>query len=138
MLATTVESRKVCPRCTGTIVFSYEEPCCLQCGYVDYHSPPRRNGNGNGHTSILNKGTEFILRYAGDSQWLNNRLATVKIVRVRNRVAYCLDCPFCGDNMEQASLSGRRKDMREERYKCPVGHRVSLIPSNNEGVVGWK
>ncbi len=137
MQAATIESSKTCPRCSGFIVASYEEPCCLQCGYVDYNSPAPRNGNGNGHTSILNKGTEFVLRYMGDSQWLVDQLAAVKIIRVRNRVAYCLACPFCGASMEQTSLSGQRKELREERFKCVLGHRVSLIPSS-EGVVGWK
>lgn len=114
---------------------SYEEPTCLRCGYVDYYAPIAKDNEDSG--SILNKGTQFILRYMGESRWLANKLAKVKVVRIRNRVAYDLDCPFCGNAMEQASMSGHRKEMKEERFKCGIGHRVSLIPSE-EGVVGWK
>ena len=138
MLETPVEYRgyrNKCPRCSGFIFASYEEPGCLLCGYVDYFSPPLQSITRS--TSILNKGTEFILRYKGDSEWLSETLTTVKVVRVKNRVTYDLDCPFCGSGMEQASMSGHRKEMKEERFKCSDGHRVSLIPSE-EGVVGWK
>ncbi len=130
-----VEYRVKCPRCGGYMFSDYEEPSCLRCGFVDYYSPVARVPEDSG--SILNKGTQFILRYKGDSQWLINKLAKVKVVRVRNRVAYDLNCPFCGNQMEQASMSGHRKELKEERFKCGTGHRVSLIPSE-EGVVGWK
>ena len=46
-------------------------------------------------------------------------------------------CPFCEEHMDQTSLSGKRPDMREQRYKCPSGHRLSLIP-NHRGVLGWR
>ena len=59
------------------------------------------------------------------------------VIRIKNRVTFDLNCPFCGVRMEQASMSGHRKEIKEERFKCPTGHRVSLIPSD-EGVVGWK
>ena len=130
-----VKSRNKCPRCSGFIYWSYEEPGCLQCGYVDYSSPPKRTTPKS--KSILNKGTEYILRYKGDSACLMEILTIVKVVRIRNRVVFNLDCPFCGVKMEQASMSGHRKEIKEERFKCPIGHRVSLIPSE-EGVVGWK
>lgn len=135
MLQPAVEYTNKCPRCGGFIFMSYQEPGCLQCGYVNYFSPPQRRDDGNG--SILNKGTEFILRYMGDSRFLTETLTTVKVVRIKNRVTYDLDCPFCGDGMEQASMSGHRKNLKEERFKCSDGHRVSLIPSEL-GVVGWK
>ena len=49
MLETTVEYRgysnnsNTCPRCSGFIFASYEEPGCLLCGSVDYFSPPLRS-----------------------------------------------------------------------------------------------
>lgn len=135
VLEAPVRSRNKCPRCSGFIHWGYEEPGCLQCGYVDYFSPPQRTTSKS--TSILNKGTEYILRYKGDSECLAEILTIVKVVRIKNRVTFALNCPFCGVRMEQASMSGHRKEIKEERFKCPTGHRVSLIPSE-EGVVGWK
>ena len=134
-LQASVKTRNKCPRCSGFIHWSYEEASCLQCGYVDYFSPPQRTTPKS--NSILNKGTEYILRYKGDSECLAEILTIVKVVRIKNRVTFDLDCPFCGVRMEQASMSGHRKEIKEERFKCPTGHRVSLIPSD-EGVVGWK
>ena len=34
----------LCPRCDASLVSSYHEPQCLQCGYVDYsYSPPTQD-----------------------------------------------------------------------------------------------
>lgn len=127
--------RKFCPRCNSQLQTSYDEPECLQCGYVDYtYTNPLSYTKKK---SIISAGTEYILRYVGDSETLMNTLTYVKVVRVRNRLVYGVSCPFCGRPMVQSSLSGKRREVREERYKCTEGHRVSLTPGKN-GSLGWK
>ena len=70
---------------------------------------------------------------------LKETLAYVELRRFRNRIVRGVTCPFCEMEveMEQSSLSGKRKEIREERYRCPEGHRVSLIP-RRDGSMGWK
>ena len=122
-----------CPRCEARLRIAYFEPECLQCGYVNYEY---RATNGYKKT-IINSGTRYVLRYVGEFTSLAETLAHVKLRRVRNRVVYGVRCPFCGMGMIQTSLSGKRREVREERYKCDEGHRLSLAPGNN-GNLGWK
>lgn len=124
-----------CPRCEARLRISYEEPECLQCGYVDYqYSPPQSMRR---ERSVISTGTHYILRYVGEFPTLANTLTHIKLQRLRNRAIYGVDCPFCGRDMVQSSLSGKRREVREERYKCTEGHRVSLTPNKN-GSLGWK
>ena len=125
-----------CPRCEASLVSNYYEPHCLQCGYVDYsYTPPSKIGKKN----LMSAGTLYVFRYMGDSPTLSETLAHVQLRRLRNRIVFGVTCPFCHDDveMEQSSLSGKRKEIREERYRCPYGHRVSLIP-RKDGNMGWK
>ena len=80
-----------------------------------------------------------MFRYMGDAPKLAETLAYVQLRRLRNRIVFGVTCPFCATDveMEQSSLSGKRKEIREERYRCPDGHRVSLIP-RKDGSMGWK
>ena len=127
--------RKICPRCDAKLRINYTEPECLQCGYVDYaYTPTHHNG---AKKSIISTATRDVLRYVGDFPTLANTLTYVKLRRVRNRVVYGVICPFCSRPMAQSSLSGKRREAREERYKCVDGHRVSLTPGEN-GALGWK
>ena len=64
-------------------------------------------------------------------------LIHAQLRRIRNRIVYDVTCPFCESEMEQSSLSGKRREIREERYKCPDGHRISLIP-NKQNIMGWR
>ena len=122
-----------CPRCDSYLKISYFEPECLQCGYVNYQyqqaSSPKK--------TIINSGTRYVLRYVGEFPRLAKTLAHVKLHRLRNRAVYGVRCPFCGTGMTQTSLSGKRREIREERYKCDEGHRLSLAPGTN-GSLGWK
>ena len=130
----------ICPRCDAQLRINYYEPQCLQCGYVDYgyvdygYVPEKPT---NGKKSLVGAGTQYILRYIGDFPYLAETLAYVKLERLRNRVVFGVECPFCSRQMVQSSLSGRRRELREERYKCTEGHRVSLTPTQN-GSLGWK
>ena len=125
----------ICPRCDARLRFNYDEPICLQCGYVkyDYAAPDQMRRR----TNLMSAGTRSVLRYVGDFPTLAETLTQVKLVRLRNRVVYGVTCPFCGQAMTQSSLSGKRREAREERYKCSDGHRVSLTPGRN-GALGWK
>jgi len=125
-----------CPRCSGRLYSGYDdEHKCVQCGFADYSRTPV--GLGRPATNIVSSATRFVLRYVGDFTTLSETLAQARVVRLRNRAVYALRCPFCDEEMERSSLSGKRPDIREERFKCEEGHRVSLIPTKS-GNLGWK
>ena len=134
-VSVTPKKPMICPRCEAMLQISYEEPECLQCGYVDYSWSP--DPTIKKKKSIVSTGTHYILRYVGDFKTLSNVLTHVKLRRERNRVVFGVACPFCNQSMEQSSLSGKRREVREERYKCVEGHRVSLMPDKT-GKLGWK
>ena len=124
-----------CHRCGSRLVMGYDEPECLSCGWVDYsYTNARASTNG---ASIISAATKYVLRYYGDFANLGETLVYARAVRIRNRVAYAVNCPFCGQVMEQSSLSGKRPEAREQRYKCSQGHRVSLVPTKR-GTLGWR
>jgi Zn ribbon nucleic-acid-binding protein len=125
-----------CPKCTARLTVNYDESECLNCGYVDHQYIGLVKKSKNTH-SVIGTGTRFIIRYIGDFETLHDTVTHVKVYRVRNRVTYGVRCPFCGDSMNQSSLSGRKKEIREERYKCVSGHRISLAP-NGKGDIGWR
>ena len=127
--------RLTCPRCMTLLRVNYDEPLCLQCGYVDYSYVSKSSQMKK--KNLVSAGTRYVLRYVGDFPTLTNTLTHVKLIRVRNRVIYGVNCPFCRKGMTQSSLSGKRREVREERYKCNQGHRVSLTPGK-DGSLGWK
>ena len=132
---TTLKQELMCPRCDSLLRINYDEPQCLQCGYVDYsYVPPNAYKRKR---SLMSKGTQYVLRYTGASDILSDTLTHVELRRFRNRAIYLVSCPFCRKEMIQSSLSGKRREVREERYKCDDGHRISLIPAKN-GSLGWK
>ena len=124
----------LCKRCNMRMVMGYDEMECIMCGYVDYsytREPTR------GRKNLLSTATEYVLRYVGDFPALAETLTHIKVVRIRNRAGFDVECPFCSQAMEEASLSGKRPEARERRFKCTDGHRVSLIPGKT-GVEGWR
>ncbi len=124
-----------CLRCGARMTMGYDEPECLSCGWADYsRTDTKANPNG---ASIISTATRYVLRYCGDFPNLAQTLAHARVVRIRNRVAYAVNCPFCNTVMEQSSLSGKRPEAREQRYKCTEGHRVSLVPAKR-GMLGWR
>ena len=125
----------LCRRCDTRLMKGYDEPQCPNCGYVDYSHTLKRTPSRD--ASIISTATRYVLRYVGDFPSLSDTLTHVKLIRVRNRVVYAVNCPFCERAMDQSSLSGKRPDAREQRYKCMDGHRVSLVPKTN-GALGWK
>tara|TARA_B100001146_G_C15940886_1_gene331233 strand:+ start:164 stop:628 length:465 start_codon:yes stop_codon:yes gene_type:complete len=129
-------AKNICPRCSSKMLKTYDDECkCVLCGFVDYSSTntlPSTDSSKN----LISSGTKYILRYFGDSKSLINTLAYIKAVRLRNRVIFHVICPFCENSMEQSSISIRRKAYKEDRYKCPQGHQVSVIPTP-EGNMAW-
>ncbi len=132
---TSTRSRMVCPRCEAPLWITYEEPECLQCGYVDYqYTAPN---SGVGEKSIISSATRYIIRYVGAFPALTDLTAHVHVERVRNFVVHGVKCPFCDKQMVRSSVSGNRKGVREGRYRCDEGHRLSLTPDKGGGL-GWK
>ncbi len=125
---------QACPRCKASLIMTYNEPECIQCGFVDYKYvfPTPINSK-----NAINSPRMSIFRYMGDSPTLKETLVYAQLRRIRNRVVYAVTCPFCRSEMDQSSLSGKRREIREERYKCIQGHRVSLIP-RKDGNMAWK
>ena len=127
----------ICPRCDTRLIITYDEPVCLRCGFVNYFYVPIQQPTRTREQNLISAGTRAVLRYVGEFPSLQNTLTYVRAQRVRNRVAYEVTCPFCGGTMTQSSLSGKRREAREERYKCSEGHRVSLTPGRHDSL-GWK
>ena len=127
--------RTHCPRCETHLSVGYDESVCMVCGYVNHDYVPPIAADRK--QSMISSGTRFVLRYVGDFASLGEILTHVKLKRLRNRIVYGVSCPFCGGDMEQSSLSGKRREVREERYRCTEGHWVSLTPTQN-GTLGWK
>ena len=125
-----------CHRCGTRLMMGYDEPECLSCGWVDYSQTTATSASSDG-ASIISTATKYVLRYCGDFTNLAETLVYARVVRIRNRVAYTVNCPFCNQIMEQSSLSGKRPDVREQRYKCSSEHRVSLVPTK-QGMLGWR
>ena len=113
------------------MVSNYYEPQCLQCGYVDYsYTPPTRIGKKN----LISSSTRYVFRYIGEAPLLSETLAHVQLRRLRNRIVFGVTCPFCDVpdvEMEQTSLSGKRKEVREERFRCSDGS--SRVPDPAQG-----
>ena len=124
----------VCPRCEAPLWITYEEPECLQCGYVDYrYAAPSVAAS----KSIVSSATRYVIRYVGTFPALTDMTTHVQVQRLRNFVVHGVRCPFCDHQMIQSSISGNRKGVREGRYRCDEGHRVSLTPAK-DGSLGWK
>ena len=130
-------SRKLCPRCGTTLMFGYEDLKCVACGYVDPDSIAVISSREQ--RSLISTATRFVVRYVGDSPNLADTLTYVQLRRHNNRAVHGVRCPFCSGSMEQSSLSGKRKVASEERYRCKLEHRISLVPvPGKEGTLGWK
>ena len=127
-------SRMECHRCEAPLWINHEEPECLQCGYVDYrYAAPSVAAS----KSIVSSATRYVIRYVGTFPALTDMTTHVQVQRLRNFVVHGVRCPFCDHQMIQSSISGNRKGVREGRYRCDEGHRVSLTPAK-DGSLGWK
>ena len=135
-----------CPRWGEQLRMGMEPECF--CGYADYdYTAPVVQKE---ERSILSSGTALILRYSGEFPALADKLCKTQRVRkpgpsaspefgqyLSGRTIWEPECPFCGQTMWQTSLSGKRRDLAEERYMCSDGHRVSLV-SDEQGNLTWE
>lgn len=61
---------------------------------------------------------------------------TIEIRRVRERMVYKINCPYCGGrSLALFPFSGNSKSVIKTR--CDEGHRVSLIQRDHGVIVGW-
>ena len=86
---------------------------------------------------LTRRSMNFALPYIGDSPHLEDTFARVRLKRVGGKMSKDVACPFCENPTEPVSLSGKRREMSEERRRCPMGHGISLI-SKTGGGMGWK
>ena len=124
-----------CPRCDTALAPGPYEMECLMCGYADYESTTLTVSHSR--RSIVSSGTIYSVRYGGDAKTLCEVLTYVEVIGGRGRGAYRVACPFDKTLMVQTSLSGKRREKREERYGCDKGHRISLTPDKS-GSLSWK
>lgn len=124
-----------CPRCDTPLARGHYEMECLMCGYADYESTTLTVSHSR--RSIVSSGTIYSVRYGGDAKTLREVLTYVEVIGGRGKGAYRVACPFDKTLMVQTSLSGKRREKREERYGCDKGHRISLTPDKS-GSLSWK
>jgi ribosomal protein S27AE len=131
---TTDQQRLVCPRCESGLAATYDELECLICGYVDYSwtpstaQPQRIKRDGD---------VRFRLPYVGDFHSMQGNFILVRLDRTTTKQPLEVSCPFCGDRMDQTSLTCSGKGAREERYICRDNHRVSMM-RDRDGGMGWR
>jgi hypothetical protein len=80
--------------------------------------------------------TSYVLGYTGNIPSLNGTSVRMQLKRAGDRAFMEVICPFCDQPMIQSSLSGKRRAVREERYRCHEGHRVSII-HGKDGPASW-
>ena len=93
------------------------------CGYARYTADERRESAASAVTAASIR----IARYDGEFPQMSGRVIRYRIGRRGNRVGEIADCPFCGAETQEASLSGKRRDVTETRFQCPQEHRFSLV-----------
>ena len=79
-----------------------------------------------------------VFRYGGDFPALSETSIYTAAARRGNHVGFDIPCPFCSQAMEEVSLSGKRPEGKERRFKCADGHRVSLIPGKPGEIDRWR
>ena len=124
-----------CVRCGSRMFMGREEPECSACGYADY-TYSRDMAPRWARESLLSSATRCVARYVGASERLAHTLVHMTLVRKGTRAIYEVTCPFCQGSMEESSLSGKRSEPQEQRFKCGDGHRVSIMPGRN-GMPVW-
>jgi uncharacterized protein YbaR (Trm112 family) len=131
-----IDQSTVCPRCeTRLWLTAYGELECLLCGFVNYHYMFPTNGKA---LSVLSTATGLVVRYVGDYPALADIQTEMRSQRVKNRVVYVVDCPWCHEPMRLVAAAGKRKHRGKIRYECSVRHRINLTPPENGLGMGWE
>ena len=86
---------------------------------------------------ILTMVKRYVLTYAGRLPAMSEMLAHVEVTEHHKRAVYEVSCPFCMKPMARAPQAEKLEEDYEQKYRCRVGHRLSLMP-NNGRLPGWK
>ena len=128
-----------CPRCLKGLITCAnvnEYPSCLTCGYEDYsYVPPKRERPRN----ALMGGLASKLRYIGFSEQMEDLTLEVCVKRDLSKMGVVTvpTCPWDGNDMKAAPLSGKRKNRSERTYRCPKRHHINLLSSITGEWRGW-
>ena len=100
----------ICPRCDARLFLNYGEPLCVHCGYVDYNYTPPQEAKAK--KSLLYGGTNYILRYVGESESLREK-AGVRAGKADFVTESSSVCPAPG---AKSQCNNRRCRARGGRY----------------------
>lgn len=131
-----VEQPSVCLRCATRLEFTYDEPQCPSCGFVDY-ACTRDIGPSSKRRSILSLGISYVLRYISEFGNLSDLLVQMRVIGRSRGHAYVVSCPFCDRSIVDSSPTCLRTGRREQRFTCSDRHRISLV-HDGAGVMGWE
>ena len=86
--------------------------------------------------STLMRAALQVIRYGGDFPALTETSIYIEVARRSTRAGFDIPCPFCSQAMEEVSLSGKRREGKERRFKCADDHRV-LVRESSNGMYVW-
>ena len=153
---------RACPRCSSAPLLSnFDETKCVHCGYVEYaltdgHEQTAAESNADESIDIASqpfRATTYAVRYAGAFEQQKGKIVFVTAYAEPNQkkrdALLRVQCPFCMDSdsdsdsdspamMSPASLSGKRRRMNEQRYRCDLGHRLSLLLHGGDRPWVWE
>ena len=152
---------RACPRCDSTpLLTHFDETSCIHCGYVEYslrdgHEQTAAESNADESIDIASqpfRATTYAVRYAGAFPEQKGKLIYVTAYAEPNQTKrdalLRVKCPFCageGDGeggettiMSPASLSGKRRRLNEARFRCDLGHRLSLLLHGGDKPWVWE
>ena len=135
---------RACPRCgSSALLTNYDETTCVNCGYVEYLAPPDMDIAADDPAAMRGpafRATTYVARYGGPFSEQKHRLVYVTTYAYpdmkKHDAQLRVKCPWDSLEMERSSLSGKRKRHNETRFRCPDGHRLSLLlhPGDNPWV----
>ena len=80
--------------------------------------------------------TQHVIQYGGGLRALTETSIYGKVARRGNSAGFDIPCPFCSQATEEVSLSGKRREGKERRFKCADGHGV-LVRESSNGMYVW-
>ena len=127
MIQEKVENAARCSKCGSTQIRddstrSSGERVCLICGRREYFDLPTPARKGSWVERVRYNGPHANLR----GIVIDVRIQSAAIGRLR--VQQAPSCPWCGEEMTEASLTGLRRVKDERRFACRLQHRISLLP----------
>ena len=117
MVAESKDVHPACARCGGWLKADGDKygdyRICLMCGWTKDIPRPQRK-----------EALWYAVRYSGeDRKWADVVLIVSLGQTSKLSEGYVPRCPWCDTQMDEVSLSRKRK---WKRYACAEGHRISL------------